>query len=196
MLFHLAQYDNIINLDDKGKALLEELYETNKDELSAVTRVDSQGIIVHTIPYNKNVIGKDISGQDHNKFIISKHEQVMSDVFTAVQGYRTVAYAVPVFEGEKYAGSLTIVSYPDILLGSLPDDSPLRKPLESIKESGTRAATVVEDLLTAAKGAASIREVHDLHELVEQYLRSPEQDRLKKEHPGVNFQLQYGAEKT
>ncbi len=109
MLVYLAQQGNIIHLNDEGKNLLENLYRINKDELSAVTRVSAVGRITHTVPYNPSVIGKDISEQDHNRFIINRHEPIVSDVFTAVQGYRTVAYAIPVFDGESYAGCLSIL---------------------------------------------------------------------------------------
>ena len=51
-----------------------------------------------------------------------------------------------------------IVGYPDLLLMQLPEDSELRKPLQVIQESGQRAAEVVADLLTVARGIASQRE--------------------------------------
>ena len=38
-----------------------------------------------------------------------------------------------------------IVSYPELLLLKLPADSPLRKPVKTIQESGNRAAAVVAD---------------------------------------------------
>ena len=44
-----------------------------------------------------------------------------------------------------------IVSYPELLLLDLPEDSPLRNPIKTIQESGMRAADVVEDLLTIAR---------------------------------------------
>lgn len=47
-----------------------------------------------------------------------------------------------------------IVSYPDLLLMNLPEDSKLRKPIETMQESGNRAAAIVQDLLTVARGVA------------------------------------------
>ena len=41
-----------------------------------------------------------------------------------------------------------IVSYPDLLLMDLPDDSPLVQPLTTIQKSGVKAAAIVQDLLT------------------------------------------------
>ncbi len=78
-----------------------------------------------------------------------------------------------------------IVSYPELLLLQLPEDSSLRKPLEEILDSGKRAATVVADLLTVARGAASTREPHDLNTLIHEYLHSPEWRKLQSLHPGI-----------
>jgi PAS domain S-box-containing protein len=71
-----------------------------------------------------------------------------------------------------------IISYPEMLLMRLPEDSDLCRPLRAIQDSGRRAAIVVEDLLTIARGVASTREPHDLNRLVEEYLESPECERL------------------
>ncbi len=75
-----------------------------------------------------------------------------------------------------------IVSYPELLLLKLPKTSELRKPLEEIQESGERAATVVADLLTVARGVASIRKPHDMHVLVREYLDSPEYKKMLSLH--------------
>lgn len=80
-----------------------------------------------------------------------------------------------------------IVSYPDVLLFKLPQNSPLRKPIETIKESGMRAAAVVSDLLTVAKGVAAGIEVSNFNILIEQHLDSPEHKHLKKERPDIHF---------
>lgn len=88
-----------------------------------------------------------------------------------------------------------IVGYPELMLRRLPDDSPLLKPLTAIQESGQRAATVVADLLTIARGAASTREIHDLHGLVREYLHSPECQNLKSHYPEVTITLHLEAKR-
>ncbi len=67
-----------------------------------------------------------------------------------------------------------IVAYPDLLLRKLPTESDLRKPIEAIQQSGKRAAEVVGDLLTVARGSASQKEITNLNKLVIEYLYSPE----------------------
>ena len=76
-----------------------------------------------------------------------------------------------------------IVSYPELLLMDLPENSPLRNPIKTIQESGMRAADVVEDLLTIARGVASGKEVLNLNTVVKEYLVSAEQQKLEKMKP-------------
>ncbi len=86
-----------------------------------------------------------------------------------------------------------IIGYPQLMLRKLPQDSDLRKPLEAIAESGQRAATVVADLLTVARGAASIREYWNLNILIQEYLSSPECEQLQSFYPDVTYQEQLTA---
>jgi two-component system, cell cycle sensor histidine kinase and response regulator CckA len=87
-----------------------------------------------------------------------------------------------------------IVSYPELLLMDLPEDSPLRNPIKTIQESGMRAADVVEDLLTIARGVASGKEVVNLNTVVEEYLNSAEHQKLEKIHPLSTFKTELDSE--
>lgn len=89
-----------------------------------------------------------------------------------------------------------IISYPELLLNQLPGDSNMRKPLMVIHESGKRAATVVADLLTVARGAAAAREVHDLNRMVREYLASPECVKLKDLYPHISRQTNLDAKES
>jgi len=82
-----------------------------------------------------------------------------------------------------------IINYPELILLKLPPDSPLCDPLEKIRESGNRAAAVVADLLTVARGVASNREILDLNETVREYLQSPQYERLMSNHPEVSCRI-------
>jgi len=87
-----------------------------------------------------------------------------------------------------------IVSYPELLLLELPDDSKIRKPIETIQESGHRAAAIVQDLLTVARGVAVAKEPMNLNEMVSEYLRSPEINALKETHPDVKVESNLNPE--
>jgi signal transduction histidine kinase len=78
-----------------------------------------------------------------------------------------------------------IVSYPELIIMDLPEDSKLRKPIETMQESGHRAAAIVQDLLTVARGVATTKEPLNLNELIGDYLNSPEFKKLEQFHPTV-----------
>jgi PAS domain S-box-containing protein len=78
-----------------------------------------------------------------------------------------------------------IVSYPELLLIDLPEDSQFRKAIETIKASGDRAVAIVQDLLTVARGVATTKEPLNLNDLIGDYLHSPEFYKLKQFHPTV-----------
>ena len=83
-----------------------------------------------------------------------------------------------------------IVTYPELLLMDLPEDSPLRQPIRTIQESGMRAVDVVADLLTIARGVATGKEVLNLNTIVAEYLSSPECQELKTTHSFVDFKAE------
>ena len=76
-----------------------------------------------------------------------------------------------------------IVSYPQLILMSEDLPSAYREAIETIYESGLRAAAIVEDLLTLAKGVASHKEPINLNLLVNKYLQSPEHEKLVNLYP-------------
>ncbi|MCE5265055.1 MAG: response regulator [Deltaproteobacteria bacterium] len=87
-----------------------------------------------------------------------------------------------------------IVSYPQVLLLQLPEESKMRKSLETIQRSGQRAAEIVQDLLTVARGAVISKEPLNLNDIVGEYLGSPEHSRLLQYHRlvTVKTRLDYG----
>lgn len=80
-----------------------------------------------------------------------------------------------------------IVSYPDLLLATLPPDSDMRRPLETMQEAGRKAATIVRDLLTMARRGIRMEETVDLAAIVRDYLASTEGMELIRLHEGVRF---------
>jgi len=81
----------------------------------------------------------------------------------------------------------SLVGYPDLLLLDLPEDSPLRKPLVAIRESGLRSAAMVQDLLSMARRGITSTRVLDLNKVVSSMVKSPEFSGLKAQHRGVRI---------
>ncbi len=80
-----------------------------------------------------------------------------------------------------------IVSYPDLILMQIPPDSPIRKFVLSIQESGKKAAAIVQDLLTLARRGVAVTEIVNLNHIISEYLKSPEHQNLKSYHPAVEI---------
>jgi len=82
-----------------------------------------------------------------------------------------------------------IVSYPDLLLMQLPEDSPLRKQVLTIKGSGEKAAAIVQDLLTLARRGVAVTEVVNLNDMISGYLETPEHGKIVSFHSNVQFEV-------
>lgn len=82
-----------------------------------------------------------------------------------------------------------LVGYPELILMDMPKDSPLIKPLTRIKESGVKAAAIVQDLLTLARRGAVVHNVVNLNEIISDYLETPEHETLARFHPGIEFKI-------
>ena len=81
-----------------------------------------------------------------------------------------------------------IVAYPELLLMQIPEDSPLRKLILRIQDSGNKAAATVQDLLTLARRGVGIKEVVNLKYIILEYLKSPEHENLKLHHPWIEIE--------
>jgi PAS domain S-box-containing protein len=104
----LSRDPEIVAMSDKGKQLLADYQRLSPEEIKGATRVDARGRISFTLP-DASSIGKDISAQEHIRLSQKTHKVVVSDVFLAVQGFRTVAVHVPVFKAGIYDGTLAFL---------------------------------------------------------------------------------------
>jgi signal transduction histidine kinase len=80
-----------------------------------------------------------------------------------------------------------VLNYPELLLMDMPQDDPLRTPIETIQESGEKAVAVVDDLLTMARRGGNVTETVNLNDIISEYLISPEFEKLKTFYPLVDF---------
>jgi two-component system cell cycle sensor histidine kinase/response regulator CckA len=82
-----------------------------------------------------------------------------------------------------------IVGYPELLLMQLSENNPLRKPLMTMQQSGQKAATIVQDLLTLARRGVPTAEVVNLNDIITEYFKSPEHEKLRLYHPNVDVDI-------
>lgn len=80
-----------------------------------------------------------------------------------------------------------IVGYPDLLLMQLPPDSPFRKPVMTMQESGKKAAAIVQDLLTLTRRNVIVDKTVNLNDIITEYLASPEFEKLISYHSSVKI---------
>jgi len=88
----------------------------------------------------------------------------------------------------------SVIGFPELILMDLAEESPLRTPLQIIKDSGERAAQVVQDLLTLARRGVSVREVVNANDILSNFLKSPECEQLKSAYPGIEIETDFEAD--
>jgi PAS domain S-box-containing protein len=108
-LLFLSKLEYVSDLNDQGRNLLADFYNNHSDQIEAISVVDDMGILKYTFPYNKSAIDQDISYQEHIRTVIKTHKPTGSDVFISVQGYKAIAYHIPIITGNEYKGSIAIL---------------------------------------------------------------------------------------
>ena len=152
--------------------------------------VKRDGTPVHTSITSRVVYGKDgdVSHFDSIMLDITDQKKLEAQLQRAqkMETIGTLAGGVA-HDLNNILGGL--VSYPELLLLQLPEDSPLRKSILTIQKSGEKAAAVVQDLLTLARRGVVVTEVVNPHDVISDYLRSPEHEKFLSYHPGVHIEI-------
>ena len=81
-----------------------------------------------------------------------------------------------------------VINYPELLLMNLPAESPMKKSLLAIRNSGLKAAAIVQDLLNLTRRGVNVNEVLNLNDIISDHLRSPEHKKTISYHPGVDVE--------
>ena len=133
----LAKLKDITDLNDNGKGLLADFYDSHSDQIEAITVVDSSGVLKFTYPLNRSAVGQNISNQPHVKTVIKTHKATVSDVFTSVQGYKAIAYHVPIMKGNIFKGSIAIL---------IPLEKLGRRFIENIRTGETGYGSMISEI--------------------------------------------------
>ncbi len=137
---------------------------------------------LYKIVLNKNIILEDEVKKKTEKLMRAERKLLHAQKMEAIG---TLAGGVAHDLNNILAG---LVSYPDLLLMDLSEDSPLRDPILTIKESGEKAATIVQDLLTMTRRGVAVKKAVNLNKIVSEYLKSPEYNRLKSFYRGAEVE--------
>ncbi|HAV92392.1 TPA: hypothetical protein DCW38_04340 [candidate division WOR-3 bacterium] len=106
-LLNISKKSEIEYFGKNGENVIKNFQQSNQYLYQNVTRVDKTGKIFYTYPEDKKLIGKDVLYQEHNKKLFKDKTSVISRPFVAVQGYKAIAIAVPVFRGNDFDGAVT-----------------------------------------------------------------------------------------
>lgn len=87
-----------------------------------------------------------------------------------------------------------VLSYPDLLLEQIQQDDPMYRPLSVIRQSGRKAAAIVQDMLTLARRHVAVKEPLDLSSVVKDVIESPEYRTICDAHPNIHIETQLGSD--
>jgi PAS domain S-box-containing protein len=176
----------VSKLFEEGKVSNWEVYYRRKDgklvptEQSIVYLYDEEGKITGAVGVNRDITERKRADQEKKKLEAQlQRAQKMEAIGTLAGG---VAHDLNNTLG-------AIVGYPDLLLNQIPEESPMRRSLCAIKQSGERAAAIVQDLLTLARRGVTATEVVNLNTVISEYLQSPEYEKLMEFHPAVEIEM-------
>ncbi len=82
-----------------------------------------------------------------------------------------------------------LVSYPELLLLQLQEDSPLIEPVKFMLEAGINAADIVQDMLTLTRRKVTLENVINLNTILNEYLVGAAHHHLISKYPGILFNI-------
>ncbi len=86
-----------------------------------------------------------------------------------------------------------VVSFPEILLMELDQSSALRESIITIQDAGKRAASVVSDLITIARGATTLKTVKSPNTIITNHLSSIEHKDYLSKFPTISISTRLEA---
>ena len=81
-----------------------------------------------------------------------------------------------------------IITYPELLLLDLDDTFKYREEITMVRDAGKRAAAVVDDLLTVARGATCKKEIQNINTIITNYFSSVEYNTIRQRFPDVSIE--------
>lgn len=86
-----------------------------------------------------------------------------------------------------------VQTYPEVLLMDMSRDDPMRKPLETIHQTGKKAADIIQDMLILARRGVPIKDLIHVDDVIRGYLEGPELKALHTTHKGIDMDVSLGT---
>lgn len=167
---------------DMEMRLLLSPQEKNNDGEDRYFSVSAEGIYTKDAPDKHSFMGTQGIARDISRRKLLEYQLEQSKKMEAIG---SLAAGVAHDLNNILSG---LVSYPELLLLDIPQDSPMRKKIETIQRSGQRAAAIVQDMLTIARQGVSNSEILQLNAALADYLRSPECRKTIDTHPSIRLE--------
>lgn len=123
----------------------------------------------------------------NDKIIAEKQRDAMAEQLQKAQRMETIGQLAAGVAHDLNNILSGIVSMPQLMLATLPKDSPLESSLNIISASGTQAALIVQDLLTLGRSGTLTLEPIDIADIIRNYFGSQEHRTLANKYPGITF---------
>jgi len=159
-----------------------------KDDKGCYFSVSAEGIYAREKPDKSSFIGTQGIARDINTRKQLEYQLEQSQKMEAVGN---LAAGVAHDLNNILSG---LVSYPELLLLELPQNSPMRKSLETIQQSGQKAAAIVQDMLTLARRGVTANGIVNLNTIISEYLSSAEFNKVQANHPQIRLETDLFAD--
>jgi PAS domain S-box-containing protein len=80
-----------------------------------------------------------------------------------------------------------LVGYSELMLEMIPEGNPLKSYASDILQASERGAVIIQDLLTLARRGVAVSKVINLNNVISDYFKTPEFEKLKTHHQNVTF---------
>lgn len=152
----------------------------NKRLVGLIQRLDSQNLQLRA---SNERLAAEIQERDR----VEKERRVLADRLQLAQKMEALGILSGSVAHDLNNVLMGVVSYPDLMLMQLPEESPLRKAVTVIKNSGLKAAAMVQEMLALTRRRVAAEDVVNLNGIAGDFMMSPEMNKIKKFHPDVSF---------
>jgi PAS domain S-box-containing protein len=103
---HFAAQPDVTDLNDRGHALLNAVYQLHQPDIKSLVRVGPGGLVRATFPPDERMVGQDVSAYRHFQRAKEHGRTTVSEVLDSPRGWSVIGIHVPVFKDGRFDGTL------------------------------------------------------------------------------------------